>query len=1089
MKRKRLDGTVLILVVAFMLILIVFCMATLAMVSTANRRALTKFEENQSFYTAASALEVFKDGMLSDPTYYAYTTTGGTTPRTYYDSAGAPITKLSQGRALELDLYKLAVLKDTTATGDPLKGGGKNGTDYDFFSSPYDALNLVINAYDSSDGGQKFFTDPSAPQANYAKQFMVKDPTSVANAFRYAEYTMNLPGISTSSVSGSSDDIRDYGLFADPVGTGTSATYPAKITVEVIERYYNMAGIKIDDLKKFMDGVLDSDSSTPTAAEAAAVSAIFNPSTYVPGSPTTYVPDTGLVEAAIRGGERHKDYFRIRVTAESTLLGVKSETAREFVIYEVPDDDFDNSNTSTGPLGNGDDNVAMTMTGGAAAMGNLNMVVPDQTGSFYTERDYYIAESGTTNLAGGEYVFAKGHIILGNAGANAIRANDFGAFVYAGMGIYAASTTGIGGDEYGNAVGGGKPLTVITGGSFDFSTVIGIYGNLIAHDMRYYNDSGKLNVSGDIYLDTYHPLPVTDDDVAVGLEFSVSDYGTYYSGFTVNGSNITVGGDFYVEDAIYLPYEVVDDDSDGTTAHYLTMGGTPFKVRSSARVYDVDSFGATRYISTAGQLSSMYTNTYGYELPSYVTIDDVTPYNIDVQYFEYTKQQIPGQPEMIQFFLNDPSGARRLPNPPTDVIYTDYDLFTKENGATVREIELPSDMPGTSVDTLYLPTTQGKYNQVLNDGYFVSNGNLGKFVINPVTGASELVDAWDWNLALTSNTSLDIDTTATAAYRISGWYYDEFGIAFTGTSGGRHFPVAYGAYTDGLVPPPAPTVVDDAKLSTEQVYVMNKFDKTEAELSTVLASEFTINRYSAPAPITANGKAAYTYSGTNGGTAYTCSMPAGDVITGSGTINVSGDTWGNKVYYIDATSEDIELQFTGNIYGKFIILGQKQVNFLVPEGQGTIEMGGSASGYVDVFIMRDKLYAMINSGQTLSVGEDSAFEPVSIGKTYMYIGNGTNAEYRGTNSIIGAIVFSLKSTFTNQTSSGTSVKVDYNGITETKTYCTFGTVMSSEYKRQAPGGGSSASPTGNCQMPPGAPPEDGAPNFDWNNTRYLASVE
>lgn len=60
----RLKGVVLVMVVTLLFILVVMLMATLTVVGNANKRTVTKFEENQAYYTARSALGVYITGML-----------------------------------------------------------------------------------------------------------------------------------------------------------------------------------------------------------------------------------------------------------------------------------------------------------------------------------------------------------------------------------------------------------------------------------------------------------------------------------------------------------------------------------------------------------------------------------------------------------------------------------------------------------------------------------------------------------------------------------------------------------------------------------------------------------------------------------------------------------------------------------------------------------------------------------------------------------------------------------------------------------------------------------------------------------------
>ena len=104
---KRLSGAVLIMVVTVMFVLIIMLMATLTVVSTAQNRTYTKFEEHQAYYTARSALDIYV-GMLGDSTHYAYNSSGTNVTYTYTDSTGTSKTvNVKQGKALEMELYRI----------------------------------------------------------------------------------------------------------------------------------------------------------------------------------------------------------------------------------------------------------------------------------------------------------------------------------------------------------------------------------------------------------------------------------------------------------------------------------------------------------------------------------------------------------------------------------------------------------------------------------------------------------------------------------------------------------------------------------------------------------------------------------------------------------------------------------------------------------------------------------------------------------------------------------------------------------------------------------------------------------------------
>ena len=77
-RHKRTKGVVLFTVVAIMFMLLIMIMATLAVVSSANRRTYTKFKENQAYFSARSGIETFMDAVSNK-------TDGGTNDALFND--------------------------------------------------------------------------------------------------------------------------------------------------------------------------------------------------------------------------------------------------------------------------------------------------------------------------------------------------------------------------------------------------------------------------------------------------------------------------------------------------------------------------------------------------------------------------------------------------------------------------------------------------------------------------------------------------------------------------------------------------------------------------------------------------------------------------------------------------------------------------------------------------------------------------------------------------------------------------------------------------------------------------------------------
>ncbi|MDE7290386.1 MAG: hypothetical protein K2N71_12975, partial [Oscillospiraceae bacterium] len=101
-RRQSLSGAVLVMILTVMFVLIILLTATLTTVTTANQRIYTKFEENQAYYTARSALDVFTQNMLGDAKYIAQDT--GNRQYEYGKNKNA---NMKQGLGIQLDLYSI----------------------------------------------------------------------------------------------------------------------------------------------------------------------------------------------------------------------------------------------------------------------------------------------------------------------------------------------------------------------------------------------------------------------------------------------------------------------------------------------------------------------------------------------------------------------------------------------------------------------------------------------------------------------------------------------------------------------------------------------------------------------------------------------------------------------------------------------------------------------------------------------------------------------------------------------------------------------------------------------------------------------
>ncbi|MGN0601018.1 MAG: hypothetical protein ACI4JK_14160 [Oscillospiraceae bacterium] len=192
-KKKRLSGVVLIMVVTVMFVLIIMLLATLSIVTTAQNKTYAKFEENQAYYSARSALDLYMGTMVSDEVYYAVDANG--TPLDHLTPDGSDyVEKYTQSLAMELDFYRIKAHADTYENYLKMSDEEKETFSTDYWVNPDGVFNDEPLKSD--------YDDPQEP---------------------YIEYEVVFPNI---------ENDRKQGKFADP---GTKST----IKVEVLSRTLN----------------------------------------------------------------------------------------------------------------------------------------------------------------------------------------------------------------------------------------------------------------------------------------------------------------------------------------------------------------------------------------------------------------------------------------------------------------------------------------------------------------------------------------------------------------------------------------------------------------------------------------------------------------------------------------------------------------------------------------------------------------------------------------------------------------------------------------------------------------------------------
>ena len=367
---KSLSGTVLIMVLTVMLVLIIMLMATLTVVTTASQRIYAKYEEQQAYYTARSALDVYTGNILSDGAYYAYDDSNSQRQYKYTDTSVSPAVEknvpMKQGLALQLDLYKIKSQNadgiDLSYAENPVKGDGTfSGAEEDNFT------------LDSSTG------------------------------LDYIEYDVSLPSLNSGS--------NQYGKMvdndlSDEDGDGETSDQIARIRVEILDRKLNSSpSYTTDQLNRFLTGDTD---QTGCPADATAL------------------------QTAIANGSRSKDYMKIKVTSTVKMMGVEGVAIVIFETTEKDPPAGDNAITTTGGY-TGGGGAQFGAAGGAATMDPGTSVIADGntvSGKLFSVGSFEWKSASKTDFGEGDKVVAMGDIDFTNNPT--IYAKAPGMFFYAG---------------------------------------------------------------------------------------------------------------------------------------------------------------------------------------------------------------------------------------------------------------------------------------------------------------------------------------------------------------------------------------------------------------------------------------------------------------------------------------------------------------------------------------------------------------------------------------------------------------------------------------------------------------------------------
>ncbi len=358
-RRQSLSGAVLIMVLTVMTVLIILLMATLTVVSSANQRIYTKYEENQAYYTARSALDVFVGSMLTDKEF-ALSDTGAKMQYVYVDPASATgdakksTAGMKQGLALQLDIYN-------TESKDKTYG-------------------LLANAY-TSDG--VFNTE-----TNY------RDFAVIAGQDKLT-YLVKLP--SSTDTASKGNRMSDK---TDILEIGTTDVHydDVIIEIEVLNREYNLGGTDAD----FFNQLFAAD---PAQFEVDATTGAY-PTSFTNGPDTRNDSD---LKNAIKLGDRSKDHIELKITATATLKGI---TEKAVLLFDSSDPPVPNGTRAVTATGNATDIDNMVVVGGVSVadtsrVGNTGGTV----GNTFIEGNLYNDGGGSTyELVDNETLYIDGKL-------------------------------------------------------------------------------------------------------------------------------------------------------------------------------------------------------------------------------------------------------------------------------------------------------------------------------------------------------------------------------------------------------------------------------------------------------------------------------------------------------------------------------------------------------------------------------------------------------------------------------------------------------------------------------------------------------
>ena len=455
-QRQSLRGAVLIMILTVMVVLIIMLMATLTVVTTAGKRVYTKFEENQAYYTARSALDVFALNVLDDNAYYAYDSSG---KREYKytgvdTTTGAPViltADMKQGRALESEIYKVKSQGIDTAQVAAKYDSSFVNLDGTLKDDAYEALGFAENMYETDDIFGSV-SGTSAPENEFyaVSTDKLNNDDDSSKQFDYIEYKIAFPTVSSGS--------DNYGRLVDE----DSGEQIATIKIEVLNRQYATSP------EYTKQQIIDVIKSTDTA-------------------------DDDALKAAIKAGDRSKDKFTLKITSTVTFMDTEGTAVLIFDSTERPVVNSTRAITTVNDINEGSGIIPI---GGASSLKDAVFTTDDNTaiaGDIFLKGSFLNSSSVKFMLMFKETL----HVVLGDVTFNNVYPN----FVGKGSVLYSNGTVNL---NLNSSYGTPSAVTNIVASTVKFNNngkQMLYYGNIFS-DILYLEKAAAAQaptISGQIY--------------------------------------------------------------------------------------------------------------------------------------------------------------------------------------------------------------------------------------------------------------------------------------------------------------------------------------------------------------------------------------------------------------------------------------------------------------------------------------------------------------------------------------------------------------------------------------------------------------